>query len=154
VLVAAPLAVAQVPRWNERWSGTISGHAVACRGDPVFFGAADVVDAAPLWCKGKTVRHAGFFVTRSTTVDSRLALATTGTLCRRGPRPGHPHARTAGCCDLTLVDVAGSFSSPVGAFVLPSLSFLPVTGTVTGLDAGLDCPHRVFPPSTVVLHRD
>jgi hypothetical protein len=150
-VMAIPLVVT-VPQWSERWAGTIAGHPVACRGEAVFFGAADVVDAARLWCRG-TSRHAAFFVTRSTTVDGRLAFATAGTLCRRGPRPGHRHARTAGCCDLTLVDVAGTFSSPAGAFVPAGLPFVSVSGTVTALDAGLACRHRVFPAGTVALRR-
>lgn len=137
-----PLVVT-VPPWSERWAGTITGHPVTCQGQAVFFGAADVVDAARLWCRG-TARHAAFFVTRATSVDGRQTFATTGTLCRRGPRPGHRHARPAGCCDLTLVDVGGTFSSPVGAFV---------SGTVSALDAGLACRHRVYPAGTVALRR-
>ena len=95
------------------WNGTVLGRPVTCTtvqtppGIAPGGGDAAVVTTLGLWCTG-TRRHA--LRALVSIADEQGTLRLDGLLCRRGPRPAHPHAKFRACCPLAGGPFTGAFT--------------------------------------------
>ena len=129
------------------WSGILFGRPVTCQPASVLAGCAalDCVAGVGLWCRG-TPRHSVSLTVRS--VDVLGTLGVEGRVCQHGPRRVLLKTRRAhgGCCLVT-----GTASGDVTAAGSPRGSFLPLVGTVTHVQAGASCRHKIWPTTAIDL---